>query len=149
VQISQISASGSGYSLSGASAPLTLNPSQGLTFSVIFDPTAAGNASGSVTVTSNAAGSPGTISLSGAGVQASHTVALTWTDSGSSISGYNVYRTKTSGSGYVKVNGSLIGTQNYTDSTVQNATTYFYVTTAVNGSGVESAFSNEASAVVP
>src|SRR5262249_12910713 len=53
VQITQISASGTGYTLSGVSVPATLNPSQALTFSVVFAPTAAGAASGSVTVTSN------------------------------------------------------------------------------------------------
>ncbi|MBS1841096.1 MAG: choice-of-anchor D domain-containing protein [Acidobacteria bacterium] len=149
VQISSITVSGTGYSLSGASG-VTLNPSQTFTFNAIFDPSTAGAASGSITVTSNASGSPGTITLSGTGVQAvSHTVSLTWSESGSSISGYNVYRSTTSGSGYVKVNGSLWPSMNYTDSAVQNGTTYFYVTTAVDGSGNESAFSNEASAAIP
>ena len=38
---------------------------------------------------------------------------------------------------------------NYTDSTVQNGNTYYYVTTAVDGSGNESSYSNQASAVIP
>jgi fibronectin type 3 domain-containing protein len=37
----------------------------------------------------------------------------------------------------------------FTDSTVVAGTTYFYVVTAVDGSGTESAYSNEAKAVVP
>jgi hypothetical protein len=149
VQISQIAASGTGYSLNGASA-VTLNPSQTLTFSVIFDPSAAGSASGSVTVTSNAAGSPGTITLTGTGVQAvSHTVSLNWNASTSTVSGYNVYRSTTSGGGYVKVNASLVSGLSYTDASIQNSTTYFYVTTAVDSTGDESVFSNEASAVIP
>ena len=37
----------------------------------------------------------------------------------------------------------------YTDSNVQSGTTYYYVVTSVNGSGIESAFSNQATAVVP
>jgi fibronectin type 3 domain-containing protein len=37
----------------------------------------------------------------------------------------------------------------YTDATVQNGTTYYYVTTAVDASGSESAFSNEVSTVIP
>src|SRR5262249_46623251 len=90
VTISQISVSGAGYSLNGAGAPVTVNAGQALTFSVIFDPASAGALNGTVTVTSNAAGSPTTIALTGAGVQATaHTVALTWTDSGSTITGYN------------------------------------------------------------
>jgi fibronectin type 3 domain-containing protein len=38
---------------------------------------------------------------------------------------------------------------NYTDSAVTNGTTYYYVTTAVDGSGNESAYSNQATAVIP
>jgi Abnormal spindle-like microcephaly-assoc'd, ASPM-SPD-2-Hydin/Protein of unknown function (DUF1573) len=150
VQISQIAASGAGYSLSGASVPVTLTPSQKLTFSVVFSPTVAGSVSGSVTVTSNAAGSPSTITLSGSGVvSVPHTVSLSWTASTSVVSGYNVYRTTTSGAGYTKLNGSLVSPVNYTDSSVVNGTTYYYVTTAVDGTGAESSYSNEAVAVIP
>jgi fibronectin type 3 domain-containing protein len=60
-----------------------------------------------------------------------------------------VYRSTTSGSNYTKVNGSLVSTVNYTDSTVQNGTTYYYVTTAVDASGNESTYSNQASAAIP
>jgi hypothetical protein len=150
IQISQISISGTGFSLSGASVPVTLAPSQKLTFSVIFSPTTAGGASGSVTVSSNAAGSPATIALAGIGVAATpHTVSLSWTASTSTVSGYNVYRSTTSGGGYSKVNGGLVGGVNYTDSTVQNGVNYYYVTTAVDSSGNESTYSNEASANIP
>jgi hypothetical protein len=131
VQVSQIAVSGTGYTLSGAGVPVTLTPTQKLTFSVIFSPTLAGSASGSVTITSNATGSPATIALSGTGVTAvSHTVTLSWTASTSVVSGYNVYRSTTSGTGYGKVNGSLVAAVNYTDSSVANGTTYYYVTTA-------------------
>jgi len=150
VAISSVAASGTGFSLSGANTPVTLTPTQSLTFSVIFAPTVAGNATGSVTVTSNATGSPATIALSGTGAQASsHTVALSWNASTSTVSGYNVYRTTTSGSGYLKINSSLVGTLTYTDSTVQSATTYYYVTTAVDSSGSESTYSNQAAATIP
>jgi hypothetical protein len=150
VQISQISIGGTGFSLSGASAPVTLTPTQKLTFSIIFSPTVAGNVSGTVTITSNATGSPATISLSGSGVAAvPHSVNLSWTASTSAVSGYNVYRSTTSGSGYAKLNGSLVSAVNYTDSSVVNGTTYYYVTTAVDSTGTESADSNEAVAIIP
>ncbi len=150
VQISQISVSGTGFSLSGATTPVTLTPSQKMSFGVIFSPSAAGTDNGSVTVSSNASGSPSTINLSGTGVTAvPHTVSLSWTASTSTVSGYNVYRSTTSGAGYAKINGSLVGTVNYSDSTVQNGVTYYYVTTAVDSSGNESTYSNEASAVIP
>lgn len=150
VQISKIAASGAGYSLSGASAPVTLTPSQQMTFSVIFSPAVAGSVSGSVTITSNATGSPSTISLSGSGVVSTpHTVSLSWTASTSVVSGYNVYRSTTSGTGYTKLNGTLVPAVSYTDSTVVNGITYYYVTTAVDGSGNESINSNEAVAAIP
>ena len=150
VQISQITVSGTGYTLSGASTPVTLTPTQSTTLSVIFSPTTTGSLPGSVTVTSNATGSPATITLTGTGVTATpHTVALSWTASTSTVSGYNVYRSTTSGTGYAKLNTSLVSTVSYTDSTVTNATTYFYVTTAVDGSGNESSFSNQATAAIP
>jgi fibronectin type 3 domain-containing protein len=76
-------------------------------------------------------------------------VALTWNASTSTVSGYNVYRSTVSGSSYTKINASLVATLSYTDSTVQNGTTYFYVTTAVDSTGNESVHSNEVSAPIP
>jgi len=150
VIISQITESGSGFSLSGASTPVTLAPSQTLTFGVIFSPSGAGSDGGTVTVTSNATGSPAAITLSGTGVQATtHSVSLSWTASTSTVSGYNVYRSTASGSGYAKINSGPVGSVSYSDTTVQNGTTYYYVTTAVDGSGNESAYSNQATAVIP
>ena len=78
-----------------------------------------------------------------------HSVALTWNASTSTVSGYNVYRSTVSGSGYTKINSSLVALLTYTDSTVQSGTTYFYVTTAVDSSGNESVHSNEVSAAIP
>jgi hypothetical protein len=151
VKISQIGLSGSaGFSLTGAAVPVTLSASQSLTFNVVFNPSTAGSAAGGVTLTSNATGSPSTISLSGTGVQpATHSVTLGWTASTSTVSGYNVYRSTVSGTGYTKISGGLVGSTAYTDSNVQSGTTYFYVTTAVDNNGNESDNSNEASALVP
>jgi bacillopeptidase F len=76
-------------------------------------------------------------------------VTLTWTASTSTVSGYNIYRSTTNGSGYSKINTSLVSGVSYTDSTVQSSTTYYYVATAVDGSGNESTYSNQATANVP
>jgi len=83
--------------------------------------------------------------------QQTHTVALSWVASTSpTITGYNVYRSTVNGSGYVKINGStLVTVLSYTDTTVQNAATYYYVTTAVDSTGTESSYSNQATAVIP
>lgn len=129
--------------------PVSLTPNQSLTFSVIFSPTTVGSATGTVTVASNATGSPTTIALSGSGQTGSYSVTLTWNASTSTVSGYNVYRSTTSGSGYAKINASLVGGLSYTDSTVQGGTTYYYVTTAVDSSGNQSGYSNQATAAIP
>jgi hypothetical protein len=68
VTISQIAISGSGFSFSGITAPVTLTAGQSATFSVSFTPSSAGSASGSLTITSNASNPTLTIPLSGTGV---------------------------------------------------------------------------------
>lgn len=149
VRISQITESGAGFTLSGAGTPVTLSAGQSLTFGVIFSPNAAGGDTGTVTVTSTATVSPTTIALSGTGVQAApHSVALTWTASTSTVSGYKVYRSTTNGSGYTTINAGLVAGLTYDDTTVQNGTTYYYVVTAVDASGNESTDSNQATAVI-
>ena len=73
-------------------------------------------------------------------------VNLTW-DTVATATGYNVYRGTTSGalSGKTKLTASPVTTASYTDTTVVNATIYYYQVTAVNGTG-ESTGSNEAEA---
>ena len=68
VTISQIATSGTGFSLSGITAPVTLAAGQSATFSATFTPVSAGSASGTITITSNAANPTMTIPLAGAGV---------------------------------------------------------------------------------
>src|SRR6266581_2080817 len=87
-----------------------------------------------------------------ASAQVTHSVALTWIASTTStVTGYNVYRSTVSGTGYAKINSSpvLAPLASYTDTAVQNGTTYFYVTTAVDASSTESLYSNEVSAAIP
>ena len=68
VTISQVGISGSRFSLSGITAPVTLTPGQSTSFSVSFAPTSAGSASGNVTITSTASNPTLTIPVSGTGV---------------------------------------------------------------------------------
>jgi rhamnogalacturonan endolyase len=75
------------------------------------------------------------------------TVSLDWNDNNESdLSGYNLYRSTTSGGGYVKLNAALLSSSNYTDNDVTNGTTYYYVVTAVDISLNESGYLNEVSA---
>jgi hypothetical protein len=68
--ISQVKASGTGFSVSGITTPVTLTPGQSTSFSVTFAPTSAGSASGSVTITSNASNPSLSVALSGTAVTA-------------------------------------------------------------------------------
>ena len=77
-----------------------------------------------------------------------HSVSLTWQDSDTTVTGYNVYRSTTSGSGYAKLNASSISPLTFTDSSPAAGTTYFYVVTAVNANG-ESGFSSQVTAQIP
>ena len=147
--LSAMTLTGTGFSVTGLSLPYTLPAGQSMSYSVTFAPKSAGSVTGSITITSNAADSPNVETLSGTGTNA-HSVSLSWTASTSTnISGYNVYRSNTSGGPYTKVNGSLITSTSYTDTTVQAGQTYYYVATAVNTSNVESSYSNQAQATVP
>ena len=60
-------------------------------------------------------------------------VALRWQPSFGATS-YNVLRSTTSGSGYTTI-ATGITASNYTDKTVTNGTTYYYVVTAINSAG--------------
>lgn len=79
-----------------------------------------------------------------------HTVSLRWNPSTSSnIRGYNVYRAAVAGGAFGKLNASPMSATSYVDSTVASGRTYYYVTTTVNTNNLESAYSNQAAAVVP
>ena len=73
-------------------------------------------------------------------------VSLSW-DVVPDASGYNVYRSPVTGGGYVKVNGAPLAGTSFTDSGLRNARNYFYVVTALDAWGNESAYSNEVSAM--
>ena len=66
--LSQVGISGTGFTLSGITTPVTLTPGQSASFSVSFTPQSASSASGSLTITSNASNPTLTIPVSGTGV---------------------------------------------------------------------------------
>ena len=149
VTVSSASTSNPEFSLSGVSFPLALAAGQSAPVSVTFTPQSSGTASGTISFSSNASATLVVEALTGTGV-AQHQVQLSWGASSSSgVTGYNVYRGSVSGGPYTKINSALIVGTTYSDSSVQAGKTYFYVTTALNGSGTESAYSNEVQATVP
>lgn len=84
----------------------------------------------------------------GGGASGPPTVTLTWkTSTSANVVGYNVYRGTVSGS--YGLLSSMNSAPSYTDTTVQNGQTYFYVVTAVDSAGTESPYSNLAQAVIP
>jgi carboxypeptidase family protein len=161
------------YSISGTISPVMGGSGATVTLSGTASATTTANSSGSYTFTGLANGAytvtPSNtgytfgpvnqaVTVNGASVtgvnftataQQAHSVALTWDASTSTVSGYNVYRSTVSGTGYTKINSALVPTLAYTDATVVSGTTYYYVATAVDSSGNESVYSNEVSAPVP
>jgi fibronectin type 3 domain-containing protein len=75
-------------------------------------------------------------------------VTLNWNPSASIVDGYNVYRGTISGGPYTRINSALDTATSAMDNAVIAGQTYYYVVTAVAGSK-ESAYSNQATAVIP
>src|SRR5271156_3886305 len=71
--ISAVGATGTGFSATGLSVPLTLAANQSTSFSAQFAPTTVGAVSGSILITSTASNPTTSITLSGTGVQGSLT----------------------------------------------------------------------------
>jgi hypothetical protein len=151
VTISKATLTGAGFTMSGVTFPVTLNPGQVATLTVQFDPTTAGAVSGKLVLTSNSStGSTTTISLTGTGTAPQ--VELSWTAPSSAtdpIAGYNIYRSTGGSTSYQLLNSSVSTQTAYVDTTVQPKLTYDYVVRSVDDSGVESAPSNMTSVAVP
>lgn len=67
VAVTDATVTGSGFSISGLTLPLTLSAGQSVSFNVTFSPKAVGSTSGSIAITSDASNSTLTIDLSGTG----------------------------------------------------------------------------------
>jgi hypothetical protein len=151
VVVSGASMSTSEFSLSGLSFPFTLAAGQSTSFSIIFTPQASGTATATASFASNATNSPAVATLTGTGsAPPQHQVDLSWDPSNSGgVVGYNVYRGANTGGPYSKINPVLAASTAYTDNSVTAGQSYYYVTTAVDTSGLESSYSNEVPATVP
>jgi hypothetical protein len=153
VTINSATLSGTGFTMSGATFPVTLNPSLAITLEVQFDPTATGAVTGQLVIQSNSStNGTVTIGLSGTGENASHQVTLTWDAPSSStdpVAGYHVYRSTGGSSAYTLLNSSVETQTTYVDTNVQSGAAYDYIVKSVDASGVESTASNEATATIP
>jgi len=152
VTISAAALAGAEFSVSGASVPLTLNPTQSVILQVQFDPTTAGGATGQLTITSNASsGSTTQVLLSGTGTAVTHEVDLSWDPPASSpdpVAGYNVYRSSNGGATFSLLNAAPQTQQTYVDASIASGA-YTYLVKSVDAAGVESGPSNQFQATVP
>lgn len=150
VTVSSASWNGPGYTVSGITFPVTILAGKTKTFTVTFAPQTSGTSTGQVAFVSDATNSPTVETISGTGTQAAqHSVTLTWNASPSSVIGYYIYRTTTSGSYGSPLNGTPQSALTFVDNTVTNATTYFYVVTGVDSNSQQSMASNEVTVVIP
>jgi fibronectin type 3 domain-containing protein len=148
--VSSLGVGGSQFSVSGISLPITIAAGSSISFQVAFAPQTSGTSSSNVTFISNASNSPSVQALSGTATMPQHSVALSWnTSTSSGVVGYNVYRGTASAGPYSRINAAVVPAPFSTDSTVQGGQTYYYVTTAVDSSGMESSYSNQVQVLVP
>jgi len=79
-----------------------------------------------------------------------HLATLTWNASVSTgVVGYYVYRATQNGGPYTKLNPTPAAGTSYQDADVADGMTYYYVLTAANSTGAESAYSDPVSGTIP
>lgn len=130
--------------------PTTLGQRSGIL--TVFDDSGGVFTSQTVSVVGIGAGPPGGVITDWGGQvgPSAHYAVVTWTASTSSgVTGYRIWRSQFSGSGYVVVGVVSGSTLTWTDNQLYSGNAYFYVvTTLATGLG-ESGFSNEVVAVIP
>ncbi len=130
-------------SANSGTAPSTLQVSSSVTG------LKAGTYTGHVTISGGGATKIVSVALTVTSPPVQHTVSLSWTRStASTVVRYSMYRSTIAGGSYALLSSAIGGTT-YTDQSVQSATSYYYVVTAVDGQGRESGYSNEMRVVIP
>lgn len=77
LQLTALSVSNQSFSLAGPSLPRTLPPSNSLSYTLRFAPTALGNSTATLNITSSASSTPASVSLSGSGVKSEPSLTVT------------------------------------------------------------------------
>ena len=151
VTVNSATLTGTGFTVSGATFPVTLNPGQALTLAVVFNPIATGTATGTLTIASNSStSSSAVIVLTGAGT--AHQVELSWnppSNSSDPVVGYNVYRAPSGTSNYQLLHSSGDVQTTYVDSPVQSGQSYDYIVMSVDSHTVLSIPSNVFRVAIP
>ncbi len=154
VTVSGATVTGTGFTLSGGSFPITLNPGQTATLNVVFNPAVAGAATGRLTIASDSTtGATTLVALTGTGQSTvTYAVDLTWNAPASSpvaVTGYHIYRSTGTSASFQLLNTSVNVPTTYADTTVQSGQTYVYAVTSVDASGAESSDSNLFTVTIP
>jgi hypothetical protein len=150
--VSAITITGSGFTVSGLTLPATLDPGQTADFEISFDPSAAGAATGQISLATNVAAGSASVDLTGTGVTVTYQVNLSWDAPASSADppvGYRIFRAVDGSTQYTLLNAALDDSTSYPDTTVQNGHTYTYYVESVDAEGNQSAPSNIFSATIP
>jgi hypothetical protein len=149
LNISAISISGVGFSLSGSGA-VTLSPGQRFTVDVNFAPKNIGRQVGSLRALSADGGSLLEMPLAGSGAESSQNVVrLNWEENAASTGGYVVYRAADPSGPYTRLTFQTVPSAEYVDTGLAAGHTYYYVVTSVGADEVESEYSAPISATVP
>lgn len=147
VTVKSVSVSGSGFSLSSAALPATLNPGQTLALTLIYKASVTGSQTGLLTINSDSSTNP-TLTINLNATTGGHRVELSWNPpASSSVSNYKVYRETGSNGTFAKL--ATTAQPTYTDTSVQGGTTYNYYVTSVGSTGKESSPSNTFTATIP
>ena len=108
--VNQVTASGSGVSVSGFTAPITLAPSQSMSLGVQYAPNASGAGTGTITVTASD-GTVATAAVTGTGVQAGLSITPGSANFGSVVTGNTNSQTvqlKNTGTGNLVVSQATV-----------------------------------------
>ena len=149
ITVSSASVSSSEFVLSGIQLPITIPAGQSASFAVTFSPQSSGAVAANVSFGGTTASAVESVSGAGAAAPVQHSVALSWSGSGTGVTGYNVYRGTQTGGPYAKLNSAASAATTFGDGSVTSGQTYYYVTTALDSAGAESTYSNEVSAAIP
>jgi hypothetical protein len=149
VTISSDRPTSSEFAILGLKLPVTIPAGKSIPVTIRFTPNGSGTDPAKVGFISTAADSPTLEEVTGTGVaQGSYSVSLSWSGVASAV-GYNVLRGNAKAGPFHELNTALDSSTDYTDATVAAGATYYYVTTAVNAHGEQSAYSNVTEAVIP
>jgi hypothetical protein len=149
VTISSDRATSSEFAILGLKLPVTIPEGKSVPVTIRFTPNGSGTDPAKVGFISTAADSPTLGAVTGTGVaKGSFSVYLSWSGDGTAV-GYNVLRGNVKAGPFHEINTALDSSTDYTDATVVPGKVYYYVTTAVNGQGEQSHYSNVTEAVIP